>query len=67
MGVVVGHNCEVYVYSPASGVYTEAECAQIHESITRSIGLDVEFKEDMLYSVLEEYGMKVVRIDDETW
>lgn len=64
LGVVVGHNMEVYTCSPTSYVYTSEECQQVHALINETIALEVDFDENAWYNMLKDSGMKVRRIID---
>lgn len=61
-GVAVGHNLEVYIFTPADNVYTTAECGAIHEAISESTAFSIEFEDSIWYNALKEFGMKIRRI-----
>lgn len=63
-GVVVGHNMEVFTYSHTSKNYTAEDCKKAHDIINQVTALEVDFDEELWYTVLEKYGMKVRRIID---
>ena len=63
-GVVVGHNMEVFTYSTTSKNYTTEDCKKAHAIINQATALEVDFDEELWYTVLEKYGMKVRRIID---
>lgn len=61
-GIVVGHNLEVYKYSPTDLSYTEEQCEEAHKAISEAAKFSVDFEEELWYDVLGEYGMKAVRL-----
>lgn len=60
-GVVVGHNLEVFSYSAADKVYDSGSCKQVHEALSRRIGFEFDFDEEIWYNVLNRFGMEVQR------
>ena len=60
-GVAVGHNLEVFVYSKADKEYSPGFCRIIHNSISSVTVFNVDFEEEIWYSVLRKYGMEVER------
>ena len=61
LGVVCGHNGAVYTYKPADIVYTESECAKIHNAI--SLQMQVEDIDKLWLEMLRLYNLEV----DERW
>ena len=62
-GIVVGHNLEVFEYTPARKVYSKAKLDNVHEMICRTMSFDVDFDETVWYDKLKKFGMVVKRIE----
>ena len=60
-GVTVGHNLEVYTYSPTATAVTKRQCDELHEGISNVLQFSVEFDDEIWYNSLRMYGMEVVR------
>lgn len=60
-GVVVGHNLEVYTYTPTDIELTDEQCEDFHNSLSDLLQYEVDLDEDFWYDCLEDYGMKVRR------
>lgn len=61
IGVVVGHNLEVYTYSATDGDYSEEQCREVHNVISDSVQFSVDFEDEIWYTALKKFGMEVVR------
>ena len=62
-GIVVGHNLEVFEYTPARKVYSGAKLDDVHKLINESVNFDIDFDETVWYNILEQFGMVVKRIE----
>ena len=60
-GVAVGHNLEVYTYSPAKKHYSKQYCKELHDGMNDVIRYSVEFDDSFWYNQLKKHGMEVVR------
>ena len=60
-GVVIGHNLEVFTYTPTDASYTKEECQETHDAINGVLQFLVEPDDDIWYSTLRNYGMEVIR------
>lgn len=60
-GVVIGHNLEVFTYTPTDASYTKEECQEVHDAINGVLQFLVEPDDDIWYSTLRNYGMEVIR------
>ena len=60
-GVAVGHNLEVYEYTPADNSYTEEQCKEVHKNLNEVFQFTIEFDDSIWYNALKEYGMEVIR------
>lgn len=60
-GVVVGHNLEVYSYSASDKAYDADHCQRIHSALSRRIGFEFDFDDEVWYNVLRKFGMEVRR------
>lgn len=60
-GIAVGHNLEVYVYSPSDQIYTNEQCDEVHDEISRTAQFSVDFEDDLWYNSLRLFGMEVYR------
>jgi len=61
MGVVVGHNLEVYSYSASDKAYDSEYCQRIHSALSRRIGYEFDFDDEVWYNALRKFGMEVQR------
>lgn len=60
-GVTVGHNLEVYSYSPTIISVTKEQCNELHEGISKVLQFSVDFDDEIWYNALRKYGMEVIR------
>ena len=58
IGVVCGHNGEVYTYKPSGIIYTENECAKIHNAISLQLqGTPVEDIDKLWFEMLKLFNL----------
>lgn len=58
LGVVCGHNGAVYTYKPSDIIYTESECAKIHNAISLQMqGTHVEDIDKLWLEMLKLYNL----------
>ena len=58
LGVVCGHNGAVYTYKPSDIIYTESECAKIHNAISLQMqGTQVEDIDKLWLEMLKLYNL----------
>lgn len=62
-GVVVGHNLEVFEYTPARKAYSSQKCRDVHAALSELFVMDVDFDENIWYDALRVRGMEVKRIE----
>lgn len=60
-GVVVGHNLEVYTYTPTFFELSREDCDKVHQELINTIAYDISFEESVWYSVLHDFGMEIQR------
>jgi hypothetical protein len=62
-GIAVGHNLQVWTYSPADSEYTEEFSELVHETFNEKnqMKLSVDYDEDAWYDMLKKFGMEVDR------
>lgn len=61
MGIVAGHNLEVFTYSKADRMYSEKQCEFLHERLVSAIRFEFDFNEERWYTYLKKFGMEVSR------
>lgn len=61
VGIVVGHNLEVWKYSKTSMSVSEKVCSAVHEALAKKLQFEFDFDDSVWYTVLRRYGMEVER------
>ena len=64
LGVVVGHNLDVYTYTATNGFYDADACKEVHDLINQVIAMGVDFDEDVWYNNLAKFGMNIRRVNN---